>query len=120
MIRPYGPGKFNTILDSYVYSVSLDGGCDMETGDSSEQGWFGLMRHGHTIFRDHDPFLETLNDDERDALKVCAGVILSEDSNGFVYVKYYDSMDELDKAWAEIERDNAMFEDESDSEESEG
>lgn len=24
-IRPYGPGKFNTILDSYVYAV---GNCD--------------------------------------------------------------------------------------------
>lgn len=34
-IRPYGPGKFDTILDAYVYSVSCDGGCDDECGDSS-------------------------------------------------------------------------------------
>ena len=36
-IRPYGPGKFSTILDSYVYQVSLEGGCDDEIG-SVDQG----------------------------------------------------------------------------------
>lgn len=106
MIRPYGPGKFNTILDSYVYSVSLDGGCDMECGESDAMGWYGMMRHGHTIFRDHDPMLETLNTEEQDKLTSCAGVILSEQSQGFVYVTYYDSIPELDAAWAEIEKDN--------------
>ena len=99
LIRPYGPGKFNTILDSYVYSVSLGGGCDEETGDSSYGNWYGLMRNGRTIFRDHDPMLESLNDDERDKLTSSAGVILSEDSNGFVYVEYYDSAESLNSAW---------------------
>jgi len=106
MIRPYGPGKFNTILDSYVYQVSLDGGCDSETGSVDGMGWYGLMRHGRTIFRDHDPLLETLNEEEKEELTSCAGVILSEDSNGFVYVKYFDSTQELDKAWAELEQEN--------------
>jgi len=102
VIRPYGPGKFNTILDSYVYSVSLDGGCDEETGDSSYGNWYGLMRNGRTIFRDHDPMLESLNDDEREKLTSSAGVILSEDSNGFVYVEYYDSAESLNSAWQVI------------------
>lgn len=105
MIRPYGPGKFNTILDSYVYSVSLDGGCDDETGDVAESGlWCGMMRNGHTIFRDHDPSLESLNDDEREKLTSCAGVILHEDSNGFVSVSYYATDEELDAAWREMSR----------------
>ena len=101
-IRSYGPGKFSTILDSYVYQVSLDGGCDDEIGSVDEGGWFGLMRNGHTIFKDHDPLLETLNEAEREKLTSSAGVILSEDSNGFVFVTYFDSEEQLDKEWSAI------------------
>lgn len=99
-IRPYGPGKFSTILDQYVYSVSLDGGCDEECNVADI--WYGLMRHGHTIFRDHDPFLETLNTAEQKQLTESAGTILHEDSNGFVYVQYFDSVDVMEKAWNEV------------------
>src|SRR5262245_13454359 len=106
MIRPYGPGKFDTVLDSYVYSVSLDGGCDSECGSVDETGrWCGLMRHGSTIFRDHDPMLETLNSEEQEKLTGCAGVILSEDSQGFVSVDYFETQAELDAAWCAIEAD---------------
>jgi hypothetical protein len=102
-IRPYGPGKFSTMLDSYVYSVSLDGGCDEESGDVSESGeWFGIMRNGRTIFRDHDPMLETLNTAEQDKLTSAAGVILREDSQGFVSVDYYQTADSLELAWSQI------------------
>jgi len=107
MIRPYGPGKFSTILDAYVYQVSLDGGCDAEVGDSNTTGWYGLMRHGRTIFKDHDPSMESLNDDEKEALTSSAGVILREDSSGFVYAQYFDSESELDAAWAKIEQENS-------------
>jgi hypothetical protein len=103
IIRPYGPGKFSTILDSYVYSVSLDGGCDEEQGSVSECGaWYGIMRNGFTIFRDHDPMLETLNTAEQDQLTSSAGVILREDSNGFVSVDYYDTDESLETAWSQI------------------
>lgn len=121
-IRPYGPGKFNTILDSYVYQVSLDGGCDDELGSVSENGsWYGLMRHGRTIFRDHDPMLETLNAVEQEALTSAAGVIVYENSDGFVSVDYFDTEKELDSAWDEIQREfdenaNAAQSDEEDEE----
>ena len=105
-IRPYGAGKFNTILDSYVYQVSLDGGCDEEIGSVDEAGWFGLMRNGRTIFRDHDPLLETLNEAEQEKLTSCSGVILSEDSCGFVYVDYYENEAELDAAWDRVVSEN--------------
>jgi hypothetical protein len=101
-VRPYGPGKFSTVLDSYVYSVSLDGGCDEEEGDSDAGIWYGLMRNGRTIFKDHDPFLETLNSAEQEQLMSCAGVILYQDSNGFVGVTYYDTNKELNTAWADV------------------
>ena len=102
-VRPFGPGKFSTILDSYVYSVSLDGGCDEEAGDVSACGeWYGIMRNGRTIFRDHDPFLETLNADEQETLTSSAGVILREDSQGFVSVTYYETDHALEAAWSQI------------------
>ena len=102
-IRPYGLGKFSTILDSYVYQVSLDGGCDDENGSVSENGrWYGLMRRGRSIFRNHDPLLETLNEAEQKQLTESAGVILSEDSSGFVSVAYYQSEDALNEAWDRV------------------
>src|SRR6266699_2578944 len=104
-IRSYGPGKFNTILDSYVYEVSLDGGCDDEIGSVDEGGWFGMMRNGRTIFRDHDPLLETLNEAEQELLTTSAGVIIEEDSQGFVHVTYYTADAELDVAWGALQRE---------------
>ncbi len=108
-IRPYGPGKFNTILDSYVYQVSLDGGCDDEIGSVDEGGWFGMMRNGRTIFRDHDPLLETLNEAEQELLTTSAGVIIEEDSQGFVYVTYYTADAELDVAWDALQPDKTDY-----------
>lgn len=102
-IRSYGPGKFSTILDSYVYSVSLDGNTEEEIGESDCGGWYGIMRNGSTIFRDHDPLLETLNEDEQKQLTECAGVIMREDSQGFVYVTYYDDKVRLERDWIQIE-----------------
>lgn len=110
-IRSYGPGKFSTILDSYVYSVSLDGGCDDECGSVDCGTWYGLMRHGNTIFRDHDPLLESLNEAERELLTSCAGAIIREDSDGFVCVTYYDTECELDEAWTVIDSNMRTYDD---------
>jgi hypothetical protein len=102
-IRPYGPGKFSTILDSYVYDVSLNGMTDDECGSVDENGeWFGLMKNGLSIFKDHDPLLETLNESEQEKLTSCAGVILREDSSGFVTVDYFDTIQERDEEWKAI------------------
>ena len=106
MIRPYSLGKFLTILDAYVYDVSLDG-CDETIPAVGEgNGWWGIMRHGRTIFRDHDPFLETLNEEERELLTSSAGVLIHENSQGFVYVDYCATEAELNRAWAAIQSDN--------------
>jgi len=40
-IRPYGPGKFDTVLDAYVYELSL-AGCDDEMGEDGR--WYGLLK----------------------------------------------------------------------------
>ncbi len=107
-IRPYGPGKFSTWLDAYVYDVSLDGGAEEETHLGGS--WFGLMRHGSTIFKDHDPLCEALTVTERETLTACAGVILREDSDGFVAVTYYDTKEDMDRDWSAIEAESAEAE----------
>lgn len=115
MIRLYGLGKFDTILDSYVYDVSMDG-TDEECGSVSEYGeWYGIMRNGKTIFRDGDPMLEQLTTEEREQLESSAGVILYEGSNGFVSVTYYDTEDALDGAWSDILNDFESLDSEQDS-----
>jgi hypothetical protein len=82
-------------------TASLDGGCDEEEGSISECGeWYGIMRNGRTIFRDHDPMLEILNADEQERLISAAGVILREDSNGFVSVTYHNTDEGLELAWS--------------------
>ena len=102
-IRPYGPGKFTNIVDQYVYGVTLQGGCDDEIGsDDTGGGWFGLMRGGRSIFQDHDPELVSLNDAERELIESSAGVIVAETSDGFVYVDYIETDEELDRKWAEL------------------
>lgn len=110
-VRSYGPGKFSLKLDAYVYSVALDGSDD-ECGESGRFGWFALLRHGHSIFRDNDPFLESskLNPAEIDALTTSAGCILCEKDNGFVYVQYFSDAQELDVAWAEVLKENSVEE----------
>jgi hypothetical protein len=104
-LRPYGPGKFSTMLDAYVYQVSLEGGCDSEAGDSSVNSWYGLMRNGRSVFRDHDPMLEQLTEAKSEFLLNAgsAGVIVREDSDGFVAVEYFDDRAALDARWQEIE-----------------
>jgi len=98
--------KFDSKLDEYVYAVSLDGMCDDEIGSSSEgPAWYGLMIHGHTIFQDHDPCLETLCDSDQVKLTDCAGVIIRESTDGFVYVTYYDTQKELESEWERLEYD---------------
>lgn len=99
------PGKYEGgyILDEYVHGVTLEGGCDAELGEVDGFGWYGLLRHGHTIFKDHDPMQESLTEDERDFLSSMAGVIVSEDSYGFAYFEYVEDMDELDAKWGALE-----------------
>jgi hypothetical protein len=99
-IRTLGPGKFSTVLDRYIYNVSLDGGCDDEV--SAFDQWYGVMYDGMSIFRDHDPFCEEFNDAEREMLQDSAGAILFENSQGFVYVDLYETRQEIESAWSGI------------------
>lgn len=100
------PGKFEggLMIDEYAYGVSLDGGADDEANFGDGNGWYGLLRHGHTIFRDHDPFLEQLTEDEAAFVKQAAGCIIHEDNQGFVSVTWYmaDEQAKMDEDWNAI------------------
>jgi hypothetical protein len=106
-IRPYGPGKFSTILDGYVYEVSLDGGPDEEVGSVDEGGWYGFMAIGEGFFDLVDDVASSNRDEltpeEEDLIAESVAVILYERSDGIVEVDWYDSLDEADEVWADIE-----------------
>lgn len=113
-IRSYGPGKFDTILDSYVYQLSL-AGCDDEAGDVAGPGWYGLLR-GFEVdgaFSDVSASAE-LNEAEKDVLRSSAGAIVAEDDLGFVSVEYFETREKLDAAWQAIEQEVSSFYDEED------
>lgn len=104
-LTPYGPGKFSMMVDSVAYAVSLDG-CDDETGDVESGGWFGLLRGAIQV---DPPFADLtaqeLSADDRAYLaQFPGGVIIEEDSSGFVSVCYYRTEAGLNGAWGELNR----------------
>jgi hypothetical protein len=111
-IRSYGPGKFNTKLDSYAYELTLDGGADREEGGEGN-GWYGYVALDHdTTDRIHKIAKEEqdqLTRDEEDLLAKSSAVIFFERSDGIVEADWFDTTDEADELWEEIE---AEFEEE--------
>lgn len=118
-IRSYGPGKFDTLLDSWFYAVSLDGAESI--GEAETDSSYTLIEN---------PTLEEIDNAARDdgdsltyeekqevlRLKK-GGVILHENNQGFVSSEYYYSKVELDSAWQQAEDEvNDMYEDEDDYE----
>lgn len=98
-LRNHGPGKFDLMVDAYVfYQLSLDG-CDDQAGDVIEAGlWAGLIRNpGEGI-----PDYADLTDAEKQFLRHQAGCIITEDDCGFVTVHYFEDRTKLDRAWAKI------------------
>lgn len=105
-LRRYGPGKFDLWVDSYVYGLSLDGSCDEEMGEADGPGWYGLIR-GVPLAEPIEPLDEaaTLEPAEVEFLRNQAGVILSENSDGFVSVDYFERDSDLMAAWGEVVED---------------
>jgi hypothetical protein len=104
-IRSYGPGKFDTKLDSYLYELSLDG-CDDELGDAQELGWYGTLLFGPTTVSEVQQVAsehhDALNVAEIEALKDSFGVLLREGSEGFVSVMFFRNKRDMDSAWQDV------------------
>jgi hypothetical protein len=114
-IRSYGPGKFDTLIDSYAYDVTMDG-VDEEAGDVSEHGvWYGLIRLDKQT-RDHirDQVEGLLTDEESELLDESAAIIFSENEQGFVTAEWFDNKQEAEDEWADIEEEFADDDEETD------
>jgi hypothetical protein len=107
-IRLYGPGKFDTILDSFLYVVSLDG-ADDEVSEEN-QGWSGML-YGDGLFQTVIEAMEeggeSVDPEEANLLQgiVNGGVILTESTDGFVYVTYHETKKKLLNAWDTTKED---------------
>lgn len=100
-IRPYGPGKFSTILDSYVHALTLDGGADEEESYPDGGGWYGLLRGPFEYESEHDR--PRLNAAEISELTGSIGVILYERSDGIVESEWFETSEALESAWAHVQ-----------------
>lgn len=105
-IRPYGPGKFDTLMDAAVYSLSLDGANDDEAGSVEETGvWYGLVTLGansDVVVDQHCDPGDPLNAAEKRFLRRQAGCVISEDSEGFVRIEYFEKEEDLMKFWGDV------------------
>ena len=115
-IRRSGPGKFDTVVDGYVYETALDGCCE-EAGDASGPGWHARVSlgDGETLKSIRESAAEQgdqITTKEEELIVNHAGAIVRENDQGFVGVSYYDSEEELDRAWSEVEEECAEFEEE--------
>ena len=98
-IRPYGPGKFATQVDAYVYALAQEGLNDEFT--STDQHWFGLLKADATTPL-YDKDVETqveLNEAEKRFLTSKAGAVLDEDTDGNVTVEYFNTIEDLTTYW---------------------
>jgi hypothetical protein len=119
-IRRYGPGKFNTILDSVIYGMIGDGMGDESCGDVSEVGFAAekislgkdAVKEAERIAAEDDG----LTDEEVEMIEDSVGAIMVENDQGFVTVDYYDDEKEFEKDWEEIQ-DDASPEDEDEEDE---
>lgn len=120
-IRSYGPGKFYTVLDSYVHEFTLDGGVDEEAGSGEGNGWYGLVRlddgSRKRIREIAAEEKDELTEEEEDLLNDNVVVILFERSDGIVEADWFDKKREAEKAWAGIEEEMADIEGEEEDEE---
>jgi hypothetical protein len=105
-IRSYGPGKFYTVIDSYAYSVTLDGGADEDESEPDGGGWYSLLwidNDTRKVVRQNARERgDTLTGEEEDLLKDSEAVIFFERSDGIVEADWFDNRKEAEDAWAEI------------------
>jgi len=96
-IRPYGAGKFRTMLDEAVFGLALCGGNEAVGDEWSPR---------HTLllgWQDGDFALGALTAAERDFLRTnSAGAIVTENEQGFVSVEYYADSAALWADWYDV------------------
>jgi len=124
-IRPYGSGKYNTILDSFIHVASrtIDG-ADDELGDTETFDYYSKVKNDADFIKLVKEAAkdagEKLNVDEMLALKECrGGFIIHEDGQGFVNVEFYPTPALLENYWVKTTEDYEDFQDSNEDEEDE-
>lgn len=108
--RSYSPGKFDSIVDSYVYQISMDG-LGEEVGDVQDFGWYGRL-DGPILNDVRKAALaagDRLTSVETSELKPVVGAILHESDQGFVTVAYFNKRKQLMQAWDGVQEDAESF-----------
>lgn len=104
-IRSYGPGKFNKVIDGYVYDLSLEGFGDT-VGDVSELGEVYTRIDGPML-----PDVEATAKENKDKLtpeekaflrEQRGGAIVFENDQGSVEVDFYATKKAINTAWERI------------------
>jgi hypothetical protein len=109
-IRPYGPGKFSSLLDSAIFMLAGEG-VDEEMSDEGF-GWAGLLRlgFGETLFHPELFPNVQLNADEQAYLEAQkAGAVLRETTDGHVTIEYFADPEDLAAAWKEAQDEFEPF-----------
>lgn len=86
------------MIDAAMFDTAMFD-TDAECGDSSIDCWYGLLR-APLVSED----TRELTAYEREYLRKQAGCIITEDTQGFVFVEYFFTERSLDAAWAECLR----------------
>lgn len=122
--RSYGPGKYDSIVDSYVHALSMEGWGDEEIGDVQDFGNYVIIASdpesssvsspGFLLDRDAVPRIareekDELTREEIRELEGVIGVIIHEDDQGFVGITYFEFRNKLWKAWEQIKVDADEF-----------
>ncbi len=111
-IRSYGPGKFNTILDSYVYDLTMDSGGGF--GDSESFGYYDSVELGKEGLKDIAKLAKEAKDkltlEECRVIRNSYGAITEENSQGFVDVVFFKTKKAFDTKVAKLEDQWAEFE----------
>lgn len=100
-VREYGVGKFNLMLDKYVYELSLDWSGDM-VNDGVGTSYTRLSLPTDAVYSLDELAAEAgdrLTDAERDMIAGSVGVIIFENDQGFVEVSYFDNEAEFESEW---------------------
>lgn len=102
-LTPYGPGKFRNLVDCVAWSYTMEGAHDDETGESESVGWFGVI-FGAVDPEGFEPGAgRTLSEFDRRFLADCkGGAIVSENSDGFVFVDYFSTDADIRAEWERI------------------
>lgn len=119
VLRPYGPGKYDTKLDAIVDTVARDW-IHVDAGSVSEDGrWLGQIHGGREILdaidleaterqgeargaHTADTADSGLTDDERIYLAETEIMIISEYNQGFVTITYYSDIRKAENSWSDL------------------